>query len=428
MSPKIVLATVGTLGDLHPFIALALRLKELGCTPVIATAPDYQSRVEAAGIAFHPVRPSTATVFNDLGTNQTELTRRVSHDTRLIFQEALFPYLRVAYEDMLTALEGASLLCTSSLAFSARLAAEKLAIRWVGVVLQPLMFLSSFDPPRLAEAPGLGSLLSHLGPRASRVVFGLMKRFIDKQCAPVHELRREIGLPPSTVDPLIDGQFSHHGTIALYSKVLGDVRPDYPPRTCVAGFTFYDGAESSTSALAPALQRFLDSGSAPLVFTLGSFAVANAEDFYAVGLAAARAVKRRVVLLVGDHHPPSLPADPGSDAIVCGYAPYSAIFPRAAVIIHQGGIGTTAQALRAGRPQLVMPVFADQPDNAARVVRLGVGRTIKRKQFRERRVTTELRELLDNSAYRQRATAVSAQLAHEDGAVRAAKFLLSESG
>jgi UDP:flavonoid glycosyltransferase YjiC (YdhE family) len=325
-------------------------------------------------------------------------------------------------------LEGASLLCTSSLAFSARLAAEKLEIPWVGVVLQPLMFLSSFDPPRLAEAPGLGPLLSHLGPRASRAVFRLMKRFIDKQCAPVHGLRREIGLPPNPVDPLIDGQFSRNGTIALYSKLLGDVRPDYPPRTCVAGFTFYDGAESSKPALEPALQRFLDSGPPPLVFTLGSFAVASSEDFYAVGLAAARAVKRRAVLLVGDHHPPSLPADPGSDAIVCGYAPYSAIFPRAEIVIHQGGIGTTAQALRAGRPQLVMPVFADQPDNAARVVRLGVGRTIRRKQFRERRVIEALRELLDKPVYRHRAAEVSSQVAHEDGAARAAKFLLSESG
>ncbi len=140
----------------------------------------------------------------------------------------------------------------------------------------------------------------------------------------------------------------------------------------VAGFTFYDGTQGGAE-LTPELKQFLDAGEPPIVFTLGSAAVMTPGSFYQESIQAAKLLNRRAVLLIGKNAPPENLPD---DILAVSYAPYSQIFPYACAIVHQGGIGTTAQALRAGRPTLVMPYSHDQPDNAARVERLGTSRTI----------------------------------------------------
>jgi UDP:flavonoid glycosyltransferase YjiC (YdhE family) len=97
------------------------------------------------------------------------------------------------------------------------------------------------------------------------------------------------------------------------------------------------------------------------------------------------------------------------------YAPYSQIFPSACAIVHQGGIGTTAQALRASRPTLVMPYSHDQPDNAAKVERLGTSRTIPPRHYSAVRVAEKLRELLENPNYAAKAAEIGRIIQAEDG-------------
>jgi rhamnosyltransferase subunit B len=128
----------------------------------------------------------------------------------------------------------------------------------------------------------------------------------------------------------------------------------------------------------------------------------------------------RAILLVGDSGA-VLPASDG--IIVRAYAPYSALFPCARLIVHHGGIGTTAQALRAGRPQLIVPIFADQPDNAARAARLGVARVLRRSRYRESALVAALRAA-EIPTMIERARTVSAQIALEDGAARAAQAIV----
>ena len=109
------------------------------------------------------------------------------------------------------------------------------------------------------------------------------------------------------------------------------------------------------------------------------------------------------------------------DGIVAAeYAPFSELFPRAAAIVHQGGVGTTGQSMRAGRPVLVMPYSHDQPDNARRLVRLGMARTIQRGRYRADRAAVQLRELLDKPSYAERAAWVASQVREESGARTAA--------
>jgi rhamnosyltransferase subunit B len=156
----------------------------------------------------------------------------------------------------------------------------------------------------------------------------------------------------------------------------------------------------------------LDAGEPPIVFTLGSAAVMAPGQFYEESITAARTLNRRAVLLIGKNAPPAQLPD---SMIAVNYAPYSQIFPRACAIAHQGGIGTTAQALRAGRPTLVMPYSIDQPDNAARVRRLGTSRTISRQQYSASRVAKELSKLIETPSYAIKAAEVGQIVRAENG-------------
>ena len=100
---------------------------------------------------------------------------------------------------------------------------------------------------------------------------------------------------------------------------------------------------------------------------------------------------------------------------VAEYAPYSALFDRAAMVVHQGGVGTTAQCLRAGKPMLIMPYSHDQPDNARRMRRLQVARVIQRGNYTPMRVARKLKAMLEEPRFAERAKQVAQVLRHEDG-------------
>jgi UDP:flavonoid glycosyltransferase YjiC (YdhE family) len=279
--------------------------------------------------------------------------------------------------------------------------------------LQPGAFLSAHDPPVLAPFPSLAKLRG-LGSTFHRGLWGLAKLSALSWSKPVYELRRELGLPRGK-DPLFEGRNSTHLVLALFSKVIGEPQPDWPANTLVTGFPFYDEEDSR---LAPELKEFLDQGEPPIVFTLGSSAVRDAGSFFEESAGAAERLGKRAVLIIG----PSINQVTRSlhhDVIALEYAPYAKIFPRASVVVHQGGVGTTGQALRAGKPMLVMPFGGDQYDNGARVARRGAGRTIMRRQYTAVRAADELRELLDNPRYRQTAAELSSRIQTENG-VRAA--------
>jgi rhamnosyltransferase subunit B len=201
--------------------------------------------------------------------------------------------------------------------------------------------------------------------------------------------------------------------LAMFSPLLGEPQPDWPKATKVTGFVFYDGAEGQRN-LSPELERFLREGPPPLVFTLGSAAVLDAGDFYQQSVQAAVLTGQRAVLLVGND-PRNVPSGVPENVCVANYAPYSKLFPHASVIIHQGGVGTTAQALRAGKPMLVMPYSHDQPDNARRVRRLGVARIIRRRRYTAELAARKITLLLEKSSVQHRAARIGERLSREDG-------------
>jgi len=152
-----------------------------------------------------------------------------------------------------------------------------------------------------------------------------------------------------------------------------------------------------------------------VVFTLGSAAVGTAGDFYEHSIEAVTRLGKRALLLIGRDpaNRPRRELPPTMLAVPC--APHSAVFPRASVIVHQGGIGTTGEAMRAGRPMLVVPFSQDQPDHARRLKRLGVARSIPAERYDARRATRAVAELLKDAACADRAKEVGARVRTEAG-------------
>lgn len=404
---RILLTTFGSFGDLYPFIALALGLKARGHEPIIGTSGNYRAVVEARGVGFRHIRPD----FPAPG-EIPDLMKEVMDPRRgmeAVVRRFLLPSLRESYDDLFAATHDVDLLVSHLLTFATPLVAEVRGLPWASTALQPSAFLSATAPPVLAQAPYLARI-PFLGPWFWRRFWQSLAERARPWFAPWHALRAELGLPPAAAGPLL-GNHSPWLVLALFSPRFAPPQPDWPPRTVVTGFPFL-AAPGGT--LAPKLEAFLDSGPAPIVFTLGSSAVMTPGAFYGESARAAARLGRRAVLLVGqdaDTWNASLPE--GIRAV--DYAPHAALFPRAAAVVHQGGIGTTAEAMRAGRPMLVMPFAHDQFDNARRIERLRIGREISRKRYDGEYAFRELRRLLDDPAVNDRAVQIGHQIRREDG-------------
>lgn len=414
---RIVVTTFGSLGDLHPYIAVALGLQKRGHEVVMATSSCYQQKIESLGLGFRSVRPDGDWL------SDVEKVRRFSHPRMGLLRvgrELLMPALRESYEDTLAAAEGADLLVSMLATYATRLVAEKTRIPWASALHIPLGFFSAYDPPILPIAPVLSNKLRFLGPAFWGPLFWFGKRATRFMAKPWYRLRAEIGLPPTTEgNPLADSH-SPLLVLALFSEQLADKQPDWPPQTVVTGFPFYE--RDREAGLPPSLVRFLDHGPPPIVFTLGSVISMNAGSFYEHSAACAKLLDHRAVLIVGKGNRDRL-ASPPNEVIAVEYAPFADLFPRAAAVVHHGGIGTTGLAMRSGRPMLVVPCAWDQPDNGERVIRLGIARTVPRSRYTPARAAAELRNLLNNPAYLQRALKVGEHIRQDDGVRTACEAL-----
>ena len=411
-SKRIVINCWGSHGDLLPYIGLALALKARGHSPVVATPAIYREEVERAGVEYAHVGP-------DLDPNDKTLYDRVMDQSRggeVIVRELLMPKLEETYAQLTAVSAGADLIVGHPLTASVALVAERTNRPWVSTVLAPMLFFSATDLPVLPQAPMLRHA-SKLGGWAARGVVRFAHRMTKRWFEPVHRLRASLGLPPAG-HPMFEGMFSPTLTLALFSRVLGSPQPDWPPHVLTTGFVFYNGPEL---ALSQELEEFLAAGPPPVVFTLGTSAVGAAGSFYHESAAAAARLGVRAVLLIGSFER-NRPSDLSRDVLVVERAPHQLLFPRASAIVIHGGIGTTGQALRSGRPVLVVPHGHDQFDNAHRITKLGVARTLHPKHYRAPRVERELARLLRGD-YGARAEAVAEIVRTEGGAAAAAEAI-----
>ena len=409
---RIVFCTFGSLGDLYPLLSLACEMKHRGHAPVVATSPAYRSLIEAEEIAFHPVRPEVD--ISDPNILRRVMDRRTGG--RYLFCDIILPALRDSYQDTAKVAADADLLVIHPIAVAALLLARKSGRAWASVAVAPMSLCSAYDPPVFSGLPFADSLAS-FGPGVQKVLLKLIAAMFEPVWKPYREFEKELGLSRAP-NPLLWGH-SPHLALGLFSPLLAVPQPDWPAKAHATGFPFLSHSDGNT----PELQKFLDSGEPPIVFTLGSAAVGAAGDFYEQSAEAARRLERRALLLVGrdPHNQPRRPLPPG--VIAVQYAPHSAVFPSACAVVHQGGIGTTGESMRAGHPTLVVHYGHDQPDNAARLVRMGMARSIPRERYNAEVAAREIQNLLENKSYAERAAAIGAQVRNENGTASACDLL-----
>ena len=405
---RILFATVGSLGDLHPCIALALELKRRGHAVTLATTEFYRVRIEELGINFKPMRPNMDPTDGGMIAKCQDIRR----GPEVLIRELVLPYLEEAYTDLLSIAADADLMLAGEMLYPAPLVAEKLALRWASIILSPCSFFSAHDPSVMVPMPELIHLRK-AGWLVNRAILDLVAVSTHRWWRPIRELRRAQNLGPAR-NPLTVDKFSPDLVLALFSKSFAQPQPDWPHSTMQPGFVFYD-QERENAGLTTEMRNFLESGDPPIVFTQGSTAVHDPGEFYEVSVDAARRLGRRA-LLIGVKHSGKFQ---GPDVFAAAYAPYSGIFPRSAVNVHQGGSGTTGQAMRAGRPMLIVPYGWDQPDNAARIERAGIGTSLARKRYSAEAASRALDRLISDTQYAARATHLAAQLQAEDGVTSA---------
>lgn len=409
----ILISCVGSAGDVHPFIAIGQALARRGHEVELITSTHFAARIEAAGLTCTPI--GTEADFE-----------QVVHHPDLWNPRTCFPVLWQAISQRLVeahrllisrAQPGRTVLVGSTLAMPVRLAQETHGLPTAMVHLSPVCIWSAQAP---AVLPGLGDL-SGWPPALVRLIqSGVERLFIDRVVAPGFDrIRRDLGLPPVR-HVLSQWINSPDRVVCAWPEWFAPKQTDWPAQAVTTGFARWSG--TADQPLAPALLNFLNAGQAPIGFTPGS-AMAQGRDFFARALAASAALNQRALLITpyADQLPHPLP--PHAHAV--SYAPFDALLPRLAALVHHGGIGTTAQGLAVGLPQAVLPFAHDQFDNATRLVKRGVGlRLTARSSVRQWAQTLErLRNDASISAACQRHATLMAE--DSDAADRIAEWIES---
>ncbi len=380
-----LLTTIGSAGDVHPFIGLGQTLKARGHRVTVITCGHFAPAIRRSGLEFS----ETITSEEYLGMIDHPHLFHPLKAPRFVMQNAVAPMIRRTFGRIMELYEpGRTIVAASTLSLGARVAEEVHGVPTATIHLQPAVIRSLVAPPKLA-----GQLS---GPRVPQWVTRAQDWMADKViidrclCPELNGLRSEFGLPPAS---RLFGDYLHSPrlTIGLFPDWFAPPQTDWPASIRLTGFPLYD--EHDTTQLADDLRSFLDAGDPPIAFTPGS-AMKHGGSFFAAAADACRRLGRRGLLLT--RHPEQLPSSLPPGVRHVDFAPFTHLLPRCAALVHHGGIGTLSQAFAAGIPHVVMPLAHDQQDNAARLERLRVGATLPPKQFRGDRLADILRGLLDS--------------------------------
>ena len=404
----VILATVGTDGDVFPYVGLGRVLRARGHQVTLAAPETYRARAAATRLEFAPL------------TTAEEVRRMLAdpdmwHPLKSGVMMARWgaPMLRRQYEALagLAQRPGAVLVGNPGL-LAARLVQQKLNVPLASLLLQPGLIPSCSAPPKM---PG-GLTLPAWLPRPLGHAYWLA---VDAAgyvlvARPLNGLAFELGLPP--VRRLFRWWFSPDLVIGLFPPRYAEPQPDWPAQIRLAGFGRFDGAEAE---LPDDLRAFCRAGPPPVAFTLGT-GMAHAAGFFRAAVAACGTAGVRGILLT--KYPGLVPSPLPPTVRHCAFAPLRRLLPLCGAVVHHGGVGTTAAALEAGCPQLVLPLAWDQPDNAARVRRLGIGAALGARRRGVRDLARALAGVMA-PAVRERCREVAALAAQGDGLELAADWV-----
>lgn len=404
---NICLVALGTYGDVLPFLAIGHQLSQRGHDVSLYAPEPFRQSAIRAGLDFDA------------------MCTEAEYDEALSAPDLWHPLRGLApLFEMMVSLAGRTmrwleertrgrpgLIIASPNAFGARLAQDNSGLPVITVHVTPFLIESRYAAPRL---PGLP--LQALMPSRLRHWFGrgADRVLIDPvSLPPVNDLRTDLGLPP--VKRLRYWWNSPLRVLLMSPPWYVPPQTDWPRQVMQVGFPMADRL-GDVGDLAPSLEAFLDAGSPPLIFTYGS-GMRQGARFFEVAVEICRRMRRRGILLAreADQVPASLPAD----VLHVRYAPLSLLLPRSAALIHHGGIGTVAQALAAGVPQMVVPVAFNHFDDAQRLSRLRLGAVLRPQAFRPRRACREIEKMLASPSMIGARTAAHTRMEADDGVASA---------
>ena len=409
-SLKLLLPTVGSAGDVHPVLALAIALQSRGHRAVILTNPLFQDLIEGQGVGFLPV----GTIEDARATIADPDLWHPRKGFEVIAKRAILPAMAEVYRHIERCADADTVVASSGIAFGARIAQERLGVPTATVHLQPSIIRSLVD-----QGMAGNMRISASQPMwFKRAFFNLADRFlIDRALkTPVNEFRATLGLPP--VDRLMHRWLhSPQLVIGFFPDWFAAPQSDWPPATHLVGFPLWD---SGTNTLPPDVREFLEAGEPPVVFTPGS-AASTMHRYFQESVDAARALGVRAMLVT--NFPEQVPVDLPSHVKAFGYLPFSGLLPHAALLVYHGGIGTLAQTIKAGIPHLVVPSGHDQFDNAWRIERLGLGRGIPQAQYRASRAVAAIRAILADGEGRARYRDYASRMDSDAALTRACELI-----
>jgi rhamnosyltransferase subunit B len=406
-----LLPTLGSAGDVNPFVGLGLALKARGHRATVLTNPYFQPSIEAHGLGFLPVG-SLADVDSALADPDLWHARK---GFAVVARRVIVPSIETVYRHIESHADRDTVVAASGISFGARLAQERLRVPTATIHLQPTVIRSLIDS-------GMFSTVRISAAQPMWLKRGLF-RFIDWAVIdrilepPLNEFRATLALPPVR---RVLAQWIHSPAcvIGFFPDWFAPPQADWPPHTHLVGFPLWDGG--GAGAVPCAVQEFLRAGPPPIVVTPGS-AAAHSQRFFAESIAALRRLSARGMLVT--NFPQQLPQHlpPGVQAF--GYLPFSDTLPHAAALVHHGGIGTLAQGIKAGIPHLAVPNAHDQFDNGWRLGELGLGRSIPQRRYRAAGAAAALAALLEDASLRERCRAYAARMDAEAALRRACELI-----
>ncbi len=412
--PTFLLHPVGSAGDVYPFIGLGQALKARGHNVTILTSGYFKDTVERAGLDFVDTLPKED--FLQLAGNPL-LWHRVWGAGTLL--RSMTPELiRNCYRQIEKRYKpGQTVLLTPCIGFGGRLAHERLGIPLVTVALQPALLWSNHNGPVLDG-------ISNWAPTwLKRFQYFLAEKFlVGPNILPaINGFRKELGL--RNISGISNWWLSPQSVLCLFPEWFAPRQPDWPSHVHYSQFPLFN--EDESEALPSDVQQFLSDGDPPIVFAPGS-ANMFGKEFFKVAAESCDQSGRRGMLFskFDDPVPSSLP----NGVQHFRYAPFKKLLPQCAAIAHHGGIGTMANAMAAGIPQLIKPFTYDQPDNGARVTRLALGGVLNSRAFTRDRVSSKFRDLLDSADINESCRAISKRIQSADPFEEACKVAESLIG
>ena len=401
---------LGSAGDVHPFVGLSLELKRRGHAVTLATNGYFANLAERFGLDFNEI--GSAELFH-AGIQNPDLW----HPFRgfpYLYRKMIEPTVRPQYEIVSQQFaKGPTTVIANCFGFGALCAQDKLGVKVITVHLQPLMMWSRIRPPKM---PGM------FGPRwLKHRMFQIAQRLVvDPVVRPsLSAFRAELGLKP--VKQVMQWWHSKSLLLCLFPEWYCPAQVDWPGPHLQTDFPLWDERGTEQNSFSPdvskVLEPFLQSGPPPIAFTPGSANVFG-HDFFRTAVAACELNGYRAIFLTRfkEQIPSLLP----SSILHLPFAPLSLLLPHCSAFVHHGGIGSAAQAMAAGIPQLIRPEAHDQFDNAVRIVDQGIGGFLKPSRFTKHALAAKLRSILQTEVATQRCKSLATKLERSRGLIQAA--------